>query len=480
MRQKLTFVLLLIILAIGALLRFWGYPLRYGFDIDATRDAILVQYAATHNIFPVVGAVSALGSFNFGPWYYYQLILFQTLIPFSYSSWIYISLISLVTIVIMWALGTELVSKKFGLLLALLTALMPGQIIAGTGLSNPDLVLAFSALSLWLFIHTLKSKSFFWIPLLLGLSIGIGINCHYQMLYFAFLPFFLIFRKSGRVKAIFLSFLGIFLTFIPLLYFNLTHHWQTVFGFLDYYVYGKNKIYVPNRWLLYLFDFWPTFWSFVFGLPALAGLFLMAASFLSSLILILKRKVSLAYVLIFAFFIFCFIMLRFFSGERVNYYLIFLHPFLILFTGIFLWQILRLCFGKIIFGVLLVIIVITGIRVDLAHTYPVSSHVKFANQEQFLEKYYPGKKFSFFACDGQYRDQVQAMVFLMSNKKLLGEDVKIGFKDPHCFYPPNTEGDKMLSRAGAVNLSAYSINDLKNYKWTLISPKYLYDSLLNY
>jgi 4-amino-4-deoxy-L-arabinose transferase-like glycosyltransferase len=403
------------------------------------------------------------------------------LVPFAYAPWVYITLTSLAVIIIMYGIGSELFNKEFGLILALLTAVSPGQIIAGTGFSNPDLVSLFAALSLWLFIRLLKSKNSYWTALLLGLAIGIGINCHYQMVYFILLPFLLlVFGKKGRVKILLFSLFGVFLSFLPLIYFNLTHHLQIVSGIVDYYIYGKNKIYVPNRWLSYLLDFWPTFWGYVFGFPSFVGLFLGGASMLASLVLIVKRKVSLAYTVLFLFFIVCFIFLRFFSGERANYYLIFLHPFLILFTGVLIWQALRIRFGKIILGVFLMVLVIAGFKIDLIQTHSVDSHVEFVSQERFLMKYYPNQKFSIFTCVGQYKNQVQGMVFLMSNDKSLGKDVKIGFKDTHCKYPERVAEDKKLDVIGAVDLTSYSTRQLSDYGWRLISPEYLYTSLLDY
>jgi hypothetical protein len=474
-------IVLLAIVSLGACLRFLNYPLRYGFDIDATRDAILTQYAAAHHLLPMVGPISALGTFNFGPWYYYQLIVFQSLVSLAYAPWVYVSLTSLIVIIIMYGIGNELFDKKAGLILALLTAVSPGQVIAGTGLSNPDLVSLFAAVSLWLFIRLLKGKSRQWMALLFGLAIGIGINCHYQMVYFVLLPILLfIFCKKNRFKILFLSFLGIFLSFVPLLYFDLTHHWHTVSGVLDYYLFGKNKIYVPNRWLTYVFNFWPSFWGYVFGFPATAGFVMMSISVLFSVLLVIRRKVSFSYVLLFFFFIACFIFLRFFSGERASYYLIFFHPFLILLTGVLLWYFLKIRFGKIILGVLLLVLVIGGVNVDLVHTHPVDSHVQSADQEKFLENYYPNKQFSVFACEGQYRNQVQAMVFLLSQRNKLGNDVKIGFRDLHCRFPVDIVDDKKLDTIGMVNLSVYSVETLKSYGWTLISPQYLYTTLLNY
>jgi hypothetical protein len=102
------------------------------------------------------------------------------------------------------------------------------------------------------------------------------------------------------------------------------------------------------------------------------------------------------------------------------------------------------------------------------------------SSDLFLEQQYPDKNFSIFACKGQYKDQVQAMVFLMNNRSRLGNGIKIGFKDLHCRYPGNSVQNSLLDAIEAVDLTPYSNEQLKSYGWTLISPEYLYNSLLNY
>jgi hypothetical protein len=72
------------------------------------------------------------------------------------------------------------------------------------------------------------------------------------------------------------------------------------------------------------------------------------------------------------------------------------------------------------------------------------------------------------------------MVFVMSNNKTLGKDIKIGFKDIHCKYPAGVAEKKFLDSIAAVDLTPYSVVILKNYGWTLISPEYLYSSLIGY
>ena len=71
-------------------------------------------------------------------------------------------------------------------------------------------------------------------------------------------------------------------------------------------------------------------------------------------------------------------------------------------------------------------------------------------------------------------------MFLMSNNHSLGKDVKIGFKDTHCKYPGDIAQDKRLDAIGAVDLTSYSTRQLRDYGWRLISPEYLYASLLGY
>lgn len=480
-RNKFLLALLAIVL-LGAILRFYNYPLRYGFDIDATRDAILTQYAVINHLVPLVGPISALGSFNFGPLYYYQLIFFQSLVPLSYAPWIYVSLTSLLMVVVMYKIGEELLGKEFGLVLAFLAAVSPGEVISGTGLSNPDLVSLFASLSFLIFILLIKNEKRIWLSLFLGLAIGIGINCHYQMIYFLVLPLLLLFRKTGKIKVILLAYLGVFLTFIPLLYFNITHDWRTLTGLLDYYIFGKNKVYVPNRWLSYLGDFWPTFWGYMFGFNRLIGGLLMVLSLLVSLWVVMKRKINLSYSLIFLLFVFSFVLLRYFSGERVYYYLIFFHPFLILMTGVLLWQLTRIKilfnqFGTIFLALILTIIIFSGINVDLVHTHSVDSHLDFMSKANYLSEEYSGAKFSFYACDGQYRNVIQGMVFLMGQKNRLGDGVKIGFEDNKCKYPT---GKVNKDAIGAINFSSFSDKELNSLGWKKITPSFLYNSLTNY
>jgi hypothetical protein len=172
----------LLILLLGIFFRFFNTPDRFGFDKDPTRDALIALYGSRHFQLPLIGPHSGIGSFTFGPWYYYSLILFTLLFPFPYATFYFIPLFSLVFIVLMYYIGKALKDEVLGLILAGFAALSPGQVGPTAGLSNPNLVSVHAALTILFFILYMKKHrglgfSFFW-----GIIVGIGINHHYQLI----------------------------------------------------------------------------------------------------------------------------------------------------------------------------------------------------------------------------------------------------------------------------------------------------------
>lgn len=107
-QKKIEFYLLLVILLIGSVLRFYNYPYRYSLGEETIRDAVIGIEGARQLQFPLTGSFSSLGSFTFGPWYAYQLIIFNLFVPFVYSPWIYLTLTSIFYIFVMYKIGSIL------------------------------------------------------------------------------------------------------------------------------------------------------------------------------------------------------------------------------------------------------------------------------------------------------------------------------------------------------------------------------------
>src|SRR3989344_3601898 len=265
-KRKLHIYIFLGILLLGAFLRFYNYPYRYSLGEETIRDAVIGIEGARQLQFPLTGSFSSLGPFTFGPWYAYQLIIFYLLIPFVYSPWIYLSIISVAYIFIMYKIGKILGGNIFAIVLAFLVAISPAQIISATHLTSHNNTNLFAALSIWIFLILLTKNRSKWWSLLLGFIIGVGMNLHFQMGGLLILPLVLFIYKRKYTNFIY-SGLGVVISFIPMLIFEMNNHWFTTRNLFYYLTVGKNAIYVPNRWLFYVRDFWPAFWSDALGVP---------------------------------------------------------------------------------------------------------------------------------------------------------------------------------------------------------------------
>lgn len=312
-RIKLQHYLLFLIILLGAILRFYNYPYRYSLGEETVRDAVIGIEGARQLQFPLTGSFSSLGPFTFGPWYAYQLIIFYLISPFVYSPWLYLSIISVAYIFIMYKIGKILGGDWLGVILAFLAAISPAQIISATHLTSHNNTNLFAGLAIWIFLILVYKQKSNWRSFIFGLIIGIGMNLHFQMGGLLILPVILLLYKRKYVNFV-SSVCGVFVSFIPMLIFEINNHWFTTRNIFYYLLYGKNAIYVPNRWLFYVRDFWPSFWSDALGVPVWFASFLIIAFLILLVRAYYKKKLSIGMILLIGVFLFNFILLRYYWG----------------------------------------------------------------------------------------------------------------------------------------------------------------------
>lgn len=486
-KQKIQFYIFLGILLLGAFLRFYNYPFRYSLGEETIRDAVIGIEGARELQFPLTGSFSSLGPFTFGPWYAYQLIIFYLIVPFVYSPWIYLSIISVAYIFIMYKIGKILGKDIFALVLAFLTAISPAQIISATHLTSHNNTNFFAALSIWIFLILLaKNKSSTdsvldkskWWSLLLGFVIGVGMNLHFQMSGLLILPLtLLIYRRK------FLSFvcsgLGVIISFIPMLIFELNNHWFTTRNIFFYLTEGKNAIYVPNRWLFYVRDFWPSFWSDALAVPIWFGNIVIILFLISIVWLGLKKKLSRNLLLLIFAFLLNFILLRYYWGPRFFGYLNFLRPFVFIFTA---FAIVNLRYKRVYVGLILLPLIIF-------FSYPrVTSELKKDPFSMFvhngvseLEKKRPNDKFSLYTCSTKYNSYYNGSAFstlLLLEMKNKHDDkgIEIGLRE-HCQLPGKTEKEEypILSSIGILDFSSASNSAILKAGWKPLTFARMYN-----
>lgn len=460
-KQKIQFYILVIILLVGAFLRFYNYPYRYSLGEETIRDAVIGIEGARELQFPLTGSFSSLGPFTFGPWYAYQLIIFYLIVPFVYSPWIYLSIISVAYIFIMYKIGKILGGDNFGLILAFIVAISPAQIISATHLTSHNNTNFFAALSIWVFLILLSKNKSKWWNLLLGFIIGVGMNLHFQMAGLLILPLILIIFKRKLLNFAYSS-LGVIISFIPMLVFEMNNHWFTTRNIFFYLTEGKNAIYVPNRWLFYVRDFWPSFWSDALGVPVWFGYIIIILFIISLIWLGLKKKLSRNLVLLILVFLVNFVLLRYYWGPRFFGYLNFLRPFVFIFTA---FAIINLKYKRVYVGLILLPLIMFFSYPRVMSELAQDSFSKLIRDKVVeLEQKYPNKKFTLYTCakkhTGFYNSSIFSILFFLElENKLSDNGVKVAVKND-CEYPFNelTEREKypILSRINNIEITDFS------------------------
>lgn len=495
-------LLLLIIIILAIFLRFYNLPNRYDFDSDAIRDANVAYYAAYHFKLPLTGPFSSFGPFTFGPFYYYALALSYYIFPSLYAPWILVTLLSVIVVFIMYKIGQELEGEAFGIMLAFFVALSTSQINIATGLSNLNFIPFFTSLSLLLFILCVKKDRTrsLWYPFLFGISLGIGINMHYQSAGLLILPILLFIYKGIRYYRQMLIFiLGLFLTTIPLLIFNTLDHGSTIEGMYISYKYIRPKIYIPNSWTIYLKTFWPTLWANAFGLPTWTGYLLIPLTVLVTAWRFWKRQINAPLLLLAIAFFINFLSLRYFWGQRNVEYFYYLQPFIFIFTALVLVTIYKYNFGKYIILLLLAVMGLTMLFNDLPLLQATTSNKNYLTGSQIILHRYPMNSISIYTCsENPESAEGYALDYIFANENRLQENgTKLGvFGDRNrCNYPLNKDLTIHIATFSAkVTLKTYPIikntsvvdftlasdSALQTAHWQKMSPESIYNSVINW
>lgn len=472
--QPLNILFVLILLG-GIFFRFYGTPDRFGFDKDPTRDVLVTLYGRDHLAFPLIGPSSGIASFTFGPWYYYELIIFSMLIPSPFAPFYFIPLLSVTLIILMYLIGRELKDKYLGLILASFAAFSPSFVGPASGLSNPNLVAPHVALGILLFVLFMKKKGNTWLALIWGLMIGIGINHHYQMIPILILPFIyftLHIKKLWRWVILFL--IGLILSFLPLIYFNISYHWYTLEGISKFVQSGGSNNYIPNSWHIYLLYFWPKFFAYIFSVPVSFSLFIGIVLGVTYLYLLIKKKLSSTILILGVAFLIIFIILRYYNAERTYYYFLFLEPLLFIIVGFALRAIGFAKMGIIIMGAILAIFILLSIPENFERTRQDSNNRNAIALAKLITDKSGSQNISIYACQQQPVDVAQGVAFLLlSEKKLSDSGLKIGFNSNSDNCHPLDSSITQIEQ-NLYNLDHLSDRILNKYGWYKINPETVY------
>jgi len=391
----------ILILILAFVLRFYNFPNRWGLGGDDGRDAMIALEAVKMHELPLIGPFSSAGPFVFGPVYYWILMLSYVFIPYIINApWIVLNALGVVVVGISLYLGKALRGEKFALILGLLVATSPQLVIRSLMLGNPSFIPFFTFALLVSFILLWRRKQKVY-ALLMGLFLGVALNMHYQAInLFIFFPaVFLItsLNIKNRIFSFLLMLVGFLLPSLPLLYWDMHQNFANVNNILDYLLIGQYRIYVPNNWRLFLFNSVPWYWSFVVGRFYLLSLALEALSGITFVYLCFRRKIKFELVILGLIFFVLLFVNRFYRGERSEGYLLYLAPFILIFTSLFV-SLLFEARKKIVIllGVVVLSIILFGNAITVKNSYTTNPVLIYWNISKYLAKQFPNRKFQLF------------------------------------------------------------------------------------
>ncbi len=490
-RQKFL-IGILVILFIATILRFYDYPTRWGIGDDSSRDIAIAREALARHELPLIGSFSSAGPFVFGPLFYWVLMASYIILPFWFTAPVIVTVLtSILTVGVLTAGGYLIGGKRLAILVGVLATTAPQMVARSVAIGQHSYV-AISTASLFLFFILYWKRRNPVYAFLMGLALGAALSFHYQtinlLIFFAAILFIPKVNLVHRIGGLLSMGVGFLIPSLPLIIWDSQQQWANLRNILDYLLIAQYRLYVPNSWRLFLFNYLPSYWSFVVSGYAASALFVMTVTFIVVCVSAIRRKISgimVAFSIIFAILLF---VNKFYKGERSEGYLIYLSPFIILFTA---WSIEKLfqVSGKRIYlrlgqliGIIVLLIILTGNFLQIKH-YENSKNIKHELDTtiSFLIKKYPDTKFVIY----DYRNRAGAVsqplgLFLKLQDKTDSQGMPIGFTCSGGDCPQKLPVIATLAGRPIIDMSSVINRDNKSSNWVKVNQENMYDDLIGW
>lgn len=239
--------ILILILLIGAFLRFYKIDLFMTFLGDEGRDAIIVRNLLVNADPILIGPGTSVGGMYLGPLYYYFMAPFLLLSNFSpVGPAMGVALLGVTTIYLIYIAGCDWFNKKVGLVASVLFAISPTVITYSHSSWNPNIMPFFALLSIYSIWKVYSQQKYIWL-LITAVSFAFVLQSHYLGVFIA--PVLIIYWYLSRVpkKYSLISILLFLFLMSPLLIFDIRHNFlnsKALYKFLTV----REEILSVNPW----------------------------------------------------------------------------------------------------------------------------------------------------------------------------------------------------------------------------------------
>ncbi len=226
-RKHFHLILLLFVIAVAILFRFWQIRDYVVFLGDEGRDMIVMRNIFIEKNLPFLGPTASVGGFYLGPIYYWMAAPFLFLWRFDPAGPSYfVAILGVATVYLLYRFLKEAVGFWPAILTSFLYAVAPLIVRYSRSSWNPNPLPFFALLMIYLIYKGIKDNKA-WYFLGAGASFGIAIQLHYLGLNLAIISALIILanEKLKRLaKVLILLIMGSILTFSPFLIFEIRHN----------------------------------------------------------------------------------------------------------------------------------------------------------------------------------------------------------------------------------------------------------------
>lgn len=461
-------------------LRFHSYENRWGLGYDQAHDALVARYALENQKIPLLGPFSSAGPFQTGGQWYWFVMLATAVYPhYVNTPWIVLTLTFVVFVFLIILLGKELINKQFGLLVGFFATVSTAQIAQSVNLTNQSPLAIISLFVLWSMIRYIRTRKNIYL-FFLGILVSLASAIHLQGVSLFLVIFFtIILTGIPTKKGITLLSLGISVSFLPLIIFDLQTGFLNSKNMLYYYLYDQHRVSfeeLGRRWLTYGGVSWPQWWAHILGGSSLIG-YISIFCFLGAIFYsLIKRIIAREWIVMIASFVGCVILLRYIRTPLFDSYFVFLHPFIFLFAG---WTIFILGKERLIAAVILTTLIVGGSLFKDMQELKVKgnfSNIEAIERVRKLSQHFPSQKFAIYSYQYKWADKNLILsLYLDVEDKIRDEGRRIGVvvatKSGELRYPIILGGKVGYQ---LLDLQSSSSLQLSRTGWARVNAKDIY------
>ena len=410
-KNKIEFLILMVILLVAAFMRLYRIADYMTFLGDEGRDVLVVKRMLVNHKWTLLGPTASVGGFFLGPVYYYFMLPFLWLSRLDpVGPAVMVALFGIATVFLVWKVGRDFFGPQAGLIAAILYTIPPVVLAYSRSSWNPNLMPFFCLLiiyTLWLAVTKRQLKHL----ALVGFLLGIAFQLHYLATFLVpvIVLYLLLFTRTiENLKYYLLGIGGFLLGWSPFFLFELRHRFPNFKTLYQFIFYGKETGFVASK-------LWPTISDVTFRLfsrlvtnnkvfLAQLTLFISLSTFAFFWVAWRKKEQFKTFSLLGLWFILGIGLFGFYQKPIYDYYFGFMFPLPFLLMGFTLSSFSKSLIGKVAAGILLTILVVVNLQ-TIPFRYPPNRQLDQTKQiARLILDEAEGRPFNFGLITGQNSD----------------------------------------------------------------------------